>query len=152
MLSVPTIENAMLYTGLIMLGLAAFGCLVLRYSNGGKGIRPACNILSWIAYTRPGLGLNSWLGKQLGLDVMIETTIGELLIIVLYISWLALQFVHYYELYIPVNGSTAISAGKALGRLVSPMILMAHLTAHRHTLFSWISGSPHERLIGYHRV
>jgi hypothetical protein len=152
MLSDPPNENVMLYTGLIMLGLAVFGCLFLRYSNGGKGISPACDILSWIAYTRPGLGLNSWLCRQLGLSVIIEATVGELLIVGVYISWLALQFVHYYELYIPVNGSTAISAGKALGRLVSPMILMAHLTAHRYTLFYWISGSPHERLIGYHRV
>ena len=145
--------NVMMYTGLILLGLAAFGCLFLRYSNGGKGIRPAGDILSWIVYTRPGLGLKSRLGKQLDLGVLIEATFGELLIVGMYISWLALRFVHYYELYsMPVNVSTVISIGKALGQLAPPMILMAHLTAHRHTLFVWISGSPHERLIGYHRV
>ena len=145
-------NNMDMYSGLIALGLGLFGCLFVRYSNGGEGVRPAGDILSWIVHTRLGLGSKSWLGKQLDLGVLIGATVGELLIVSMYLSWLVIRFVYYYEVYEPVYDSTAIRVGKAFGRLAAPMILMEYLTAQRYTIWVWISGIPHERLIGYHRV
>jgi hypothetical protein len=140
-----------LYAGLIALGVGLLSCLLVRYSNGGQGTRPFGDTLSWVVHTRLGLGSKSWLGKQFDMGVLTGATVGELLIVFMYIGWLVIRFVYYYEFYenIPYM---SIRVGKAFGRLGAPMILMEYLTAQRYTIWSWISGIPHERLIGYHRV
>jgi hypothetical protein len=74
-----------LYAGLIALGVGLIGCLMARYSNGGHGTRPAGDALSWIVHTRLGLAPKSWMGKQLGLSVLLGATVGEMLIVSTYL-------------------------------------------------------------------
>jgi hypothetical protein len=148
----PQAPNDMnMYAGLIALGVCLFGCLFVRYSNGGQGTRPTGDTLSWIVHTRLGLGSKSWLGKQLDLGVLLGATVGEILVVSVYISWLVIRFVYYYELY-ESTSFLAVRVGKAFGQLAPPMILMEYLTAQRYTIWVWVAGIPHERLIGYHRV
>ena len=141
-----------MYAGLIALGVCLLSCLFVRYSNGGQGTRPTGDMLSWIVHTRLGLGSKSWLGKQLDLGVLLGATVGEILVVSVYIGWLVIRFVYYYELYEPTTKFLAVRVGKAFGQLAPPMILMEYLSAQRYTIWVWVAGIPHERLIGYHRV
>ena len=136
-----------LYSGLIALGLGLFGCLLVRYSNP----RPSGDALSWLVHTRLGSGPKSWLGRQLDLGVLLSATYGELLIVTLYVGWLTIRFAYYLQHYSEV-ATTALRVGKSFGRLGPPMILMSYLTAQRFTIWSWVAGIPHERLISYHRI
>jgi len=45
-----------------------------------------------------------------------------------------------------------VRVGKAFGELGPPMILMSYLLAQRFTIWGWVCGIPHERLIAYHRL
>jgi hypothetical protein len=84
--------------------------------------------------------------------VLLGATVGEILIVGIYISWLVIRFVYYYELYEPTTKFLSVRVGKAFGQLAPPMILMEYLSAQRYTIWVWVAGIPHERLIGYHRV
>lgn len=140
-----------LYAGLIALGLGLIGCLLARYGNGGRGTRPRGDALSWLVHTRLGSAPKSWLGRKLDLGVLVGATYGELLIVSAYLGWLTIRFAYFLE----VNErapSVALRVGKAFGECAPPMILMEYLLAQRYTIWSWVSGIPHERLIGYHRV
>ncbi len=140
-----------LYSGLIAVGLGLFGCLAARYSNSGHGPRPKGDALAYFVHTRLGLGRKSWLAKQLDLGVLFSATIGELFIVWLYIGWLAIRFAYFLERN-ALHPSTAARVGKAFGELGPPMILMEYLLAQRYTIWGWVAGIPHERLIGYHRI
>jgi len=150
--ALPSGPNYMdLYSGLIALGLGFFGCLVVKFSNGGRGLRPRGDALSWLVHTRLGSGPKSWMAKQLDLGVLLSATYGELLIVTLYVGWLTIRFAYYIQHYSEAP-STAMRVGKAFGRLGPPMILMSYLTAQRYTIWGWVAGIPHERLISYHRI
>ena len=145
-----------LYSGLIALGVGLFGCLLARYSNGGRGPRPTGDALSWLVHTRLGPGPKSFLGKQLDLGVLLTATYGELLIVSIYIGWLTIRFAvralvadiaaaactlltralsislpQYYLQHYSESITTAVRVGKAFGRLGPPMILMSYLLAQR---------------------
>ena len=140
-----------MYSGLIALGLGLFGCMLARYSNGGHGPRPRGDALSWLVHTRLGPGPKSWMGRQLDLGVLLSATYGELLIVSIYIGWLTIRFAYYLQEYSEAP-TTALRVGKSFGRLGPPMILMSFLLAQRYTIWGWVAGIPHERLIGYHRI
>jgi hypothetical protein len=138
-----------LYAGLIALGLGLFGCLLARYSNGGHGPRPRGDSLSWLVHTRLGRGPKSWLGRQLDLGVLLSATYGELLVVSIWVAWLAIRFAYYVQRF-SEEDTTAVRVGRSLGRLGAPLIYMTYLLAGRFTFWSWIAGIPHERLIRYH--
>ena len=160
-----------LYSGLIAIGLGLFGCLLARYSNGGHGPRPFGDKLSFLVHTRLGPGPKSWLGRQLDLGVLLSATYGELLVVSVYVGWLATRFGYYLQFFSEAE-TTALRVGKAVGRLGAPMITMTYLlaqrcvaaasgcVAHSHscrrlraprfTIWGWVAGIPHERLIAYH--
>ena len=119
-----------LYSGLIALGVGLFGCLLARYSNGGRGPRPTGDALSWLVHTRLGPGPKSWLGRQLDLGVLLSATYGELLIVSIYVGWLTIRFAYYLQHYSEAI-TTSVRVGKAFGRLGPPMILMSYLLAQR---------------------
>ena len=119
-----------LYSGLIALGVGLFGCLLARYSNGGKGPRPTGDALSWLVHTRLGPGPKSFLGRQLDLGVLLSATYGELLIVSIYVGWLTIRFAYYLQHY-SESITTAVRVGKSFGRLGPPMILMSYLLAQR---------------------
>lgn len=138
-----------LYSGLIAGGLGLAGCLLARYSNGGHGPRPRGDALSWLVHTRLGPGPKSWMGRQLDLGVLLSATYGELLVVSVYVAWLTIRFAFYMQRYSEAE-TTALRVGKAFGRLGAPMILMTYLLAQRFSIWSWVAGIPHERLIAYH--
>lgn len=129
--ALPTGPNDFnLYSGLIALGVGLFGCLLARYSNGGRGPRPNGDVLSWLVHTRLGPGPKSWLGRQLDLGVLLTATYGELLIVSLYVGWLTIRFAYYLQHYSEA-ATDALRVGKSFGRLGPPMILMSYLLAQR---------------------
>jgi predicted ferric reductase len=151
-MGLPDTPNDMnLYAGLIALGVGLLGCLMARYSNGGHGTRPVGDALSWFVHTRVGLAPKSWLARQLDLGVLLGATVGELLIVSIYVGWLTIRFAYFIEIN-EHSPSTAVRVGKAFGELGPPMILMEYLLAQRYTIWGWVAGIPHERLIGYHRI
>ena len=134
----PTHGNALpsgpsdfnLYGGLIALGVGLFGCLLARYSNGGRGPRPRGDALSWLVHTRLGAGPKSGLARQLDLGVLLSATYGELLVVSAYAAWLILRFAFYMQRYSEAE-TTALRVGRSFGRLGAPMILMTYLLANR---------------------
>ncbi len=119
-----------LYSGLVALGLGVCGCLLARYSNGGHGPRPRGDALSWLVHTRLGPGPTSWMGRQLDLGVLLSATYGELLVVSVYVSWLAIRFAFYMHRF-SEEATTAVRVGRSFGRLGAPMIFMTYLLAQR---------------------
>jgi hypothetical protein len=140
-----------LYAGLIALGLGLLGCVLARCINGGHGPRPRGDALSWLVHTRLGPGPKSALGRQLELGTLLAASYGELLIVSIYVGWLAIRFAWYLQHY-SLAPAAAVRVGKAFGRLGPPMTLMSYLLAQRYTIWSWVAGIPHERLVAFHRM
>ena len=136
---------------MIAVGVGLVACLVVKLQNSGQGTRPRGDVLSWFVHTRVGLGRKSFLAKQLELTALLRATVGELLIVSLYVGWLAVRFAYFLERF-ATQPTVAVRVGKAFGELGPPMILMTYLLSQRYTIWGWVSGIPHERLIAYHRL
>lgn len=140
-----------LVAGLIALGVIVVGSLWHGAIHGRRGTKPEGDWLSWIVHTRLGLAPRNWLARRLELGVVLDATVGEFFILSTYVSFLLVRLAYYLEL-LQGHPSTAARVGKAIGQLTPPMIFMEYLLAQRYTLWGWLSGIPHDRLIAYHRV
>ena len=86
--------------------------------------------MSWLVHTRLGRGPKSWLGHQLDLGVLLSATYGELLVVSIWVAWLAIRFAFYVQRF-SEEDTTAVRVGRSFGRLGAPMIFVTYLLAAR---------------------